>query len=392
MPVQKGDLEYFRTRGDADADQALIGILERLDEGERRNLMKTLGRWDPSHRLDELPQPVRDYVALPFDLPAWITDARIEQAQSAYVAKHASGGRIVLAAFSLPILYIEPEISFTLATTGQLLMHVRRRLEDTQGFVDAVMTPGSLRREGVGQRWVRKIRLTHAIIRKAMRDQTSHGLTALWGAELRQRVRGPVDDKMPLDQVELALVLQTFSWVMVDGLRKMGWPMSEAESIEHVHAWSAIGWMLGVDERLLPRGNAAVSDAESLFVLIRDDLLSHGDPLGRDTEDRNDTALSGRLLVAAWITILVQIQRERIPPNFRWWLETFPRLDEALQQLPRLLIRRLCGDEAARYLRIGHLGLLDHLACLVALALIDGRTLATGVETSSMDLFSGALL
>jgi hypothetical protein len=281
-----------------------------------------------------------------------------------------------------------------------LLLHVRRRYKDTHGFVTSVMKPGSLQAGGAGQMWIRRVRLTHAAVRRAMREKSKPAqpqpFRALWHSldlvELQLRGLGAVKDEMHLDQIELALVLQTFAWCMVEGLGKMGWGMSRAEAADHVHAWSAIGWMMGIDQALLPRGAKAVAEAENLFVLIRDYFLRPGDPLGRDPDDGNDTKLAGRLLVAAWITFLVQVQRESTPENLQGLLRTFPRIDEALQQLPRILVRRLCGDEAARYLRIGHAGLFDRFICWLALLLIDVRGIAAQVDVPPNDALSAALV
>jgi len=402
MSLPLDDLEPFRLRGDAEAAAALEDVLSRLTPDEAAKLLQTLGRWDPSKSPNSLPPPVRDYVLQPFErLPGWVDEARILDAQQAYSDRHALRARIVLAAFSLPVLYIHPEIALSLAGTGQLLLHVRRRLKDTQAYIDAVMTPGSLRPGGAGQRWIRKVRLTHALMRKRLLDENGHaaagegwhGCQAVYDActrGLQVRIDAAVDDPMPLDQVEQAFVLQTFGWAIVDGLRKMGWGMSRAEAADHVHVWSAIGHMMGIDEALLPRGKTALADARRLFERVRDAQLARGDPLGPVADDQRDTWLAGRLLTGAWLTILVQIQRERTPERMRMWLVRLPWLDEALQQLPRVLIRRLCGVRAARHLRISRVPLLHWLVCRLALLLVDVRKLAADERTPSAGELSGA--
>jgi len=394
MPIKEEDLERFRSIGDSEADTALAEILVILGGYEPplrlRDVIIKLGQWDPSqHQVSELPKPIADYVSLPFDdLPPWIDPVRVERAQAAYTERHLSGARIVLGFYSLPIVYVHPEISLTLTTTAQLLLHVRRRYTDTQAFTEAVMKPASLKPGQRGQLWIRRVRLTHAAARLARRNAQ----TPLDLPEMQLRVLGRVEDKMPLDQVELSLVIQTFAWVVVDGLREMRWAMGRGEAADHIHAWSAIGAMMGIDEKLLPRGANEVLEAENLFVLIRNCFLRAGDPLGRDAGDHHDTRLAGRLLIAAWITFLVQVQRENVPEDLRDRLTKCPRLDEALQQLPRILIRRLCGDEAARYLRIGHAGWFDRFVCWVAMILRDPREIPVSIDPPPNDAFSGALL
>lgn len=387
-------LEFFRKIGDPEADADLEQIWQALNDKQRRDLIATLGRWEPGS--DPLPTLIAKYIDRPFDVPDTIAK-RILAAQQAYALKHSAGGSVVLGACSLPLLYLEPEISLTLATTGRLMTHIRSRLEDTQAFLDGVMKPGSLVVGGDGQKWVRKIRLTHAAIRKVILDarksQDERKLLAfLPSTEIamawQSRVWGPVEDQVPLDQVELALVLQTFAWVMVDGLQKMGWPMSASEAENHIQAWSAIGSMLGVDPRLLPAGEPALPAAKALYLRIRGSLLARGDPLGPDASDRKDTWLSGRLLTSALITVLAQIAREHMPVKYHWLLTNFPRVDEALQQIPRVLIRRLLGEEASRQLRIGHVAWFDRLVCWVGMKLIDPRDVAKHKGSGESDSMS----
>lgn len=393
------DLAKFRLVGDPTADADLECIWSQLRAAQQEQLPGALGRWDPGHRSD-LPAPVAQYVDTPFTVDGFDM-RRIRTAQEAYVQRHSGGSSVVLAAYSLPILYIQPEIAATLAGTARLLLHVRSRLEDTQGFVDGVMQPGSLEPNRNGQKWIRKVRLTHALVRKLVLEKrkhgNAHGIQPLWagtafGQAIEARVLAAVDDPVPLDQAELALVLQTFAWVPIDGLRKLGWPMSDADAANHVYAWGAVGSMLGIDGALLPLDSGGVRDSEALFLRMRQELLEGGDPFDRDREDREDTWLSGRLLTAALLTLLVQVQREQTPRKFRGLLTTLPRLDEALQQLPRILMRRLCGEDAARYLRIGSVGWFDRLVCWIALQVVDIREIAKKAAGGSSDFGTGTLL
>jgi hypothetical protein len=298
-----------------------------------------------------------------------------------------------MAVYSLPILYLHPGIAFTLAGTGQLLQHVRRRLEDTKAFTNAVMTPGALQPGGAGQLWIRKVRLMHALVRRMMSPQQDADaqekakVDAVSEArrvyrDMRAQAKGGFTDKVPVDQIEMAFTLQSFAWAIVDGLRKMGWGMTQAEALHHVHAWSAIGYLMGIEKPLLPAGPDAVREAEGLFCLIRDDLLERGDPFQPKPGDQDDAFMSGRLLVAAWITMLVEFQREWYPPPLQHFLGMFPWVDEALQQLPRILIRHLCGTQAARSLRIGHAGLIDQFICALVPFFYDLRKLADGFDST----------
>jgi hypothetical protein len=387
------DLTRFRVRGDPEADEALRNILQELDKIPPKTqgdepLSKTLGKWDPSYgTMHKLPKPVQDYLKLPYDdLPKWIDLDRVERAQEMF-KPHAAGARIVLATYSLPILYLHPEISLTLSGTGRLIGHVRDRVNDTLSFFDAVIKPGSLRPGGLGLLWLRKLRLLHALIRGQRKPHTARSITGgnvdnvsslkmnpISKDRLRVWLEYGATDVMPLDQVELALVLQTFGWVMVDGLAKMGWKMRRSDSTEHIYAWSVIGHMLGIETELLPGSSEHAIDARQLFEHLREEMLALGDPFDKKDDDGR---LQGHLLTAALVTLLIQVQRETTPPALIKWLVCLPFLDEALQHLPRILMRRLCGVRAARRLRLGRAPLLYWLICRLALALLDIRKLAS---------------
>jgi hypothetical protein len=110
MPIKEEDLARFRTQGDEEADAALVDIWPKLSSKEQSDLLRILGQWDPTQDLGKLPAPIAEYVARPFDNPpAWIKAERIERAQAAYTERHGAGGQVVLATYSLPILYIHPK-------------------------------------------------------------------------------------------------------------------------------------------------------------------------------------------------------------------------------------------------------------------------------------------
>ena len=228
---------------------------------------------------------------------------------------------------------------------------------------------------------MRKIRLTHAVTRAVARLGKACNPPAPGGhphqlvfEDALEVLHANIDysqaEDVPLDQVELAFTVLTFSWAMVDGLARLGVGMEPSENEDHIYAWAAIGHMLGVQDELLPRGTGtAVQEARRLFERIRQGLLAPGDPIGRVIEG----AESGRQLMAALNVILVDAQRENIPDRFRRWAR-IRWIEAALQDLPHTLVRKLCGRETARVLRVGRAPLLHWIVGQIALCLIDLRT------------------
>lgn len=371
------DLERYRRMGDSGTD-AIVERAWPTDKSAQEELMRNLGRWEPGSSMCLLPPEFQEFLCRPVQWPSWACPVRLGRAQVAYASRRLRA-RIVLAHASLPIVYLYAETSLTLTLTGQLLQHPRRRLLETIRFVEVLMTPESFENGGHGPQWVRKVRLTHALVRKTIREKMARG-GGRAGVSAGRGLRSPemamlkvidrnVSDAMPLDQLELAFVLQTFGWVIVDGLPRMGKAFPDEQSEEdHLHAWAMIGAALGIEQALLP---ASKPLARKLFEHLRSELLKGGDPLKHYKSDPLDTRLAGRLLTAALYTILVQIMRERLPSPYRNWLLRFHWLDEALQALPRTLMRRLCGVESARHLRIGPAPFLHWLIGEFALRLVD---------------------
>ena len=168
------DLNQLRQVGDAEADEVVRLIRTICTDEELTQMPQDIFMWKPgceatrSGRDRRVWTEIAAYLGKPYDLQGWDL-ARIERAQQSF-QRHKHVVRAILAVYSLPVLYIHPEIALTLMGTGRLLDHVRMRLDETQLFVDVVMSPRSLSDDkSPGRNWVRKVRLMHAI-RRALSD------------------------------------------------------------------------------------------------------------------------------------------------------------------------------------------------------------------------------
>jgi len=80
------------------------------------------------------------------------------------------------------------------------------------------------------------VRLMHAAVRKLAAEAPT------WKREFG----------LPVNQEDLAGTLMSFSWVVMDGLDKLGVSLSESEREAYLHCWLVAGHMLGIREDLLP--------------------------------------------------------------------------------------------------------------------------------------------
>lgn len=381
------DLEGLSRIGDPEADE----LIQRVQHGRPAilfRLMTEVMRWEPaSANVASSISEIDAFLLQPYRAPRWFNKAvkaRVLRAQHKYQANR-NVARIVLANYSLPALYIHPDIALALIGTGRLATHVRDRLDHTQAFVDAVMKPGALLSGDDSWRWICKVRLSHAIRRalaKVPRDQLRPALAGLVDgdplAQLHRKVEWSKRHDEPVDQVELAYVLLTFSWVVADGVARLGYSyrMWRTEREDHIQAWAVIGHMLGIVDELLPGSPCMdVGDAQKLFEMLRQEWLDRGDPLPEPGMSPQPGVEEGRLLMAALMVVLVDVLRENIPGPLRGLVAGWPWLDLAIQDLPRTLVYKLAGTPTARLLHVAPAPLLHWIVCRLLILVIDLRKL-----------------
>lgn len=110
----------------------------------------------------------------------------------------------------------------------------RRRLGETQRWVQALTQPGGLRPHAEGWRLTLHVRAMHALV--------NHGFEPRWDVE---------QWGLPINQADQASTLGLFDAVVLLGVRSLGVPVSREESRAVMHLWRYVGWLLGVDEEFL---------------------------------------------------------------------------------------------------------------------------------------------
>lgn len=344
------DLAYWGTVGDTEADPLVAGWACRPGVSQIATLLDHMMRWDPREEFPPPPglDPAVHQAAKAFLEREDVLDdafagaavdwARVERAQAGF-QEFLMSGLMVLGCASLPACYVHPGVALILSGSGRLMVQVSRRLRETIDFLRVVMTPESLRKGGAGVRWIRKVRLMHALMR-ALTLADAAGFRHLAGGEkasdylLALEWRKRFAQRTPIDQVELAYVLLTFSWLLVRGFDELGIERSAAQQDDHIYAWAVIGHGLGIGEALRPLERSA---ARRLFEQIR--------------AEREQGTEEGRLLAGALIVFIVMAQREQVRLLLRdaapWqqalirWVE--PLLDPFFQSQARTLVRKLAG-------------------------------------------------
>ena len=146
------------------------------------------------------------------------------------------GVPMVLFCSSLPQCYAVPDGARILMASGAIPTNVRRRIVETAQLVFDVADLGGLtEKTGRGLRTSQKVRLLHAVIRSML---------------IRS---GQAPGTVPLNQMQLVGTLMSFSVIVLDGLRALGFEVTSEDAEAWYHLWRVVGLLLGIEEQFLPK-------------------------------------------------------------------------------------------------------------------------------------------
>jgi hypothetical protein len=166
--------------------------------------------------------------------PAWLEPRRIERGQRLALASIRHYGLSLT--HSLFAGAVFARATLVTGSTGRLGSSPARRIQETGAFVAAVLEPGGLEPGAVGFETAIRVRLLHGSIRRWLRR--SPGFSEIYCGE-------------PIDQTMLAMTLGLFDYLNLRSLMRMGLSLSEEDIAAHHHMWRYVGYLVGIDERLL---------------------------------------------------------------------------------------------------------------------------------------------
>ncbi|GAB3572982.1 oxygenase MpaB family protein [Amycolatopsis endophytica] len=237
----------FAQAEDPRAD-AVVAMFHRLPAGEGRRLFET-ALHQGLESLDKAPKELVDFFGIVEATPYWVDPARLDRGARAIVRTGVLG-LFPLGDMSLMGGYLASRATKSLVATGEIERMASRRLVETAAWWMDVTDPGALAVHGPGYASALRVRLVHAHVRAAMNRRPD------WDYDEWDK---------PVNQVQTAGTLLLFSLVFVHGTQLLGIRFSERERADILHLWRYVGWLLGIDEELLP---ATEEDAWRLFWLL----------------------------------------------------------------------------------------------------------------------------
>ena len=230
--------------GDPVADE-LAEWFDTVGHGHGRRLLDTaLDRGIVA--LDDPPGPLRRFFDQVDTEPDWLDRDLLEVGARA-CRRTGLLASLVLRDVALMGGYGNAAINKPLAFTGALTQGAYRRNQGTKSFWIDVTRSGAMGRFGSGFRTAVHVRMMHGVLRGRIRAHPDWR-DDLWG--------------IPINQADMIATNVAFSALFVHGLRFLGFRFSKRERRGVLHLWRYVGYLMGVDERLLP-----ASEADSMRAL-----------------------------------------------------------------------------------------------------------------------------
>ncbi|HNJ79527.1 MAG TPA: oxygenase MpaB family protein, partial [Marmoricola sp.] len=188
--------------------------------------------------LNSLPKPLQDFLVEVRSTPDWLNPELLRRGARA-LRRLGPDSHDVLMLGSLLGGYQSTAVTEPLARSGRLQgSDTLKRLGETGTWWLAVTAPGGLEPHAEGWRLSVHVRIMHAFI--------NYGLERV--ADWDWAEKG-----MPINAVDSAATLHTFSTTFLIHIRLLGIRVSRADSRAIMHLWSYVGWLMGVEDQWLPR-------------------------------------------------------------------------------------------------------------------------------------------
>lgn len=245
-------LDQFRNQTDPIADDTVAKIIASGEEQQINKVMMLMFQNDSFQKGmfaslgDEISQLLDEYIESTGTLPEW---AELDKVRSGEKLFSLYGPEVfmLLNVSSLPLCYTCAKGAQVLYDTGRLLAHnndidpLARRLMETAQMVVNVLTEGGLSEGGKGIVTLQKVRLIHASIRHYLKEGEYKG--EKWDVS---------EFGEPINQEDLAGTLMSFGPVILSGLDRLNISLSDKEQSDYMHCWKVVGYLMGIDSRLLP--------------------------------------------------------------------------------------------------------------------------------------------
>lgn len=237
-------LDTMRHEADPLADNAIEAVYQNKNPHKIREILAGL---DKNHTPvpHELPEEINSFFEISGKMPTWAQKSLMKKGAD-FFSRYAGDLMMMLGLFSLPYDYAAAHGARVLYLSERLHNNPGKRLLDTGQFILNITAKNAFSPRGKAIRSIQKVRLMHAAVRYHVKQ------SGQWDY---------IKSGNPVNQEDMAGTNLSISLIPVRGLRKLNLKVNNEEMIAYIHLWNVAGYMMGLDERLLP------DTAKEAFVL-----------------------------------------------------------------------------------------------------------------------------
>jgi hypothetical protein len=185
----------------------------------------------------DAPATLRSFFAALEDRPDWVDDELLARGAAA-ARRIGKDGFDILAYGSLLGGYRSGGALQPLVRSGRIAEETLKRIGETGQWWLAVTAPGGMARSGPGWQLSVHVRVMHAFVNYQLEHEPE------WEWDFRG---------VPINQHDQAGTIGSFSTSYLLQARALGVRIPAGDAAAMMHLWSYVGWLMGVDERWLPR-------------------------------------------------------------------------------------------------------------------------------------------
>lgn len=245
MDISHEFLNQQRLIGDASAENLIKQIFSNNGQA---NFYMTL-QMDSNSICQAEDSELKSFFLHVRPMPTWFDSESILNGQKFY-KKYATPIMTLLGGLSLPYCYAASPGNKALYLSDKMRKSPGKRLIDTADFIINVSTAPNLAENKEAQIQINKLRLIHAIARYYILKSGDWNME--WGS--------------PINQEDMAGTNLAFSYIILNGLQKSGYMVTEREKENFLALWRYIGYQLFIEDELLP---SKMKDAADLEMTIR---------------------------------------------------------------------------------------------------------------------------
>lgn len=201
--------------------------------------------------VETAPESLRALFAEIDDEPEWLDHDRLNRA-AGHIVRHTASYGIVLGAASLTSGAMNAAAGMPLVLTGRYTSQAAVRSIEVGAWLQDILTPGGLRRDGAGLATTVRVRMIHAFVRRHLLAEGDWDADA-WGA--------------PIPQSYMAFTIVEFGRIALAAMHQLGIRYTRAELDDIYHFWRYVGRLNGVAEELNPVTEADQIRIAELYAL-----------------------------------------------------------------------------------------------------------------------------